>query len=448
MEHFLEILRSAQKVAEQAEVFWVSWQETPVDFEANKLKQIQHKESTGIALRIFRGGKIGFSAASGPHLALSLKRAGRGEGETLLDMAVETAQFGFPASFTFPSLRDYPEVNIFDPQVEKMPMEEMIELGTLTIAKVREYAPDILCDVRVTKGTGSVHIANSQGGEASYAKSFFSLNLEGILIQDTDMLFVGDSESSCCLPDKLDVVADRVIRQLELAKENAAISGVKLLPVIFTPRGVASAFLSPIEVAFNGKAVLEGASKLRDKMAEQVFDNGLSLWDDATIAYGIGSSPCDDEGMPSQCTALIKNGVVSNFLYDLQTAALAGTQSTGNGRRAGASFPKPAISCLVIDEGEVPFQSMVADMKEGLIVERLIGADQGNLLGGDFGGNVLLGYKVENGKVVGRVKDTMISGKIYQVLKQLLGVGSEARWVDGVLRTPHLYCSRLSVAAK
>jgi len=140
--------------------------------------------------------------------------------------------------------------------------------------------------------------------------------------------------------------------------------------------------------------------------------------------------------------------VVSNFLYDLQTAALAGTQSTGNGRRAGAGFPKPAISCLVIDEGEVPFQSMVADMKEGLIVERLIGADQGNLLGGDFGGNVLLGYKVENGKVVGRVKDTMISGNIYQVLKQLLGVGSEARWVDGGLRTPHLYCSRLSVAAK
>jgi len=437
VEHLLEILRSAQKVAEQAEVFWVSSRETPVDFEANKLKQIQNKESTSVALRIFRGGRLGFSAASG------LDRV-----ETLLDMAVETAQFGLPASFTFPSLKDYPEVSIFDPRVEKIPIEEMIELGNRLISKVREYAPDILCDVRVTKAIGSVHIVNSQGGEASYAKSFFSLSLEGILIQDTDMLFVGDSESSCCLPDKLDVVADRVIRQLELAKEHAAISGAKLLPVIFTPRGVASAFSSPIEAAFNGKAVFEGASKLKNKVGEQVFDNGLSLWDDATIAYGIGSAPCDDEGMPSERTVLIKNGVVSNFLYDLQTAALAGTESTGNGRRAGASFPKPAISCLVIGEGEVPFQSMVADMKEGLIVEQLIGADQGNLLGGDFGGNILLGYKVEDGEIVGRVKDTMISGNIYQVLKQLLGVGSEARWVDGVLWTPHLYCSRLSVAAK
>jgi PmbA protein len=448
MEYLLEILRSAQKVAEQAEVFWVSWQETPVDFEANKLKQIQNKESTSVALRISREGRIGFSATSGPHPYPLPSGRGLGEVETLLDMAVETAQFGLPASFTFPSSKDYPEVSIFDSRVEKISIEEIIELGNQLITKVREYAPDILCDVRVTKGTNSVHIINSQGGEASYAKSFFSLSLGGILIRDTDMLFVGDSESSCCLPDKLDVVADRVIKQLELAKESAAVSGAKLLPVIFTPRGVASAFLSPIEVAFNGKAVLEGASPLKNRLGEQVFDNGLSLWDDATIAYGIGSSPCDDEGMPSQCTALIKNGVVSNFLYDLQTAALAGTQSTGNGRRVGGSFPKPAISSLAIKEGEVPFQSMVEDMREGLIVEQLIGAEQGNLLAGDFGGNVLLGYKVENGRIIGRVKDTMISGNIYQVLASSLGVGSKARWVDGVLRTPALYCSCLSVTAK
>jgi len=87
-------------------------------------------------------------------------------------------------------------------------------------------------------------------------------------------------------------------------------------------------------------------------------------------------------------------------------------------------------------------------MKEGLIVEQLIGADQGNLIGGDFSGNVLLGYKVENGEVVGRIKDTMVSGNIYQVLKQSLGIGNKARWVDGILRTPALYCTCLSVASK
>lgn len=435
MEHLWELLHSTEKVAEQAEVFWTSPQETLVHFEANRLKQVQAKENSSVALRILRGGKLGFSVASG------LSDMG-----TLLDMAVETSQFGNPANFTFPSLRDYPEISTFDPQVEKMTVDEMVEYGNHLITIIRGYAADILCDVEVAKGISSTHIANSQKGEASYTKSFFGLSLEGVLIQDTDMLFIGDSESSCSLPDKPEVMAERAIRQLELAKGKAAVS-TKLLPVILTPRGVANAFLTPIALAFNGKTVLEGASPLQHSLGEQVFDNNLNLWDDATLAYRVGSCPCDDEGMPSQCTPLIERGVVSNFLYDLQTAALANTASTGNCRRIGGS-PKLAISSLVIEEGDISFEAMVENMTEGLVIEQLIGADQGNLLSGDFSGNVLLGYKVENGKIIGRVKDTMISGNIYQVLKQLLGIGNEARWIDGILRTPALYCPCLSVTAK
>ena len=453
MEYLLEILRSARKVAEQAEVFWVSSRETPVHFEANKLKQIQTKEDTSVTLRIFREGRIGFATANGPDGAgkkgspspnLSLR--GRGSLRDLIDMAVETSQFGLPANFQFPSSKDYPEVRIFDPGVEEIPMEQMVQIGKELIAKVTSYAPNILCDVEVTKGTSSIYMVNSQGGEASYDKSFFTLSLEGVLIEDTDMLFVGDSESSCRLFSGIDTLADRVIRQLEMAKEKATVSA-KLLPVVFTPHGVASALLTPIALAFSGKTVFEGASPLKDKLGEQVFDTGLTLWDDATIAYGVGSYPCDDEGVPSQRLPLITEGVVSNFLYDLQTAALAGARSTGSGRRMGGSSPKPAISSLVIDGGDVSFENMVEDMKEGLIVEQLIGADQGNVLSGDFGGNVLLGYKVERGGIVGRVKDTMISGNVYQVLRELLGVGREVRWVGGTLQTPPLYCPRVSVAA-
>jgi PmbA protein len=262
------------------------------------------------------------------------------------------------------------------------------------------------------------------------------------------MLFVGDSESSC-RPDfaGIDDLAGRVIWQLEMAKKKATVS-TKLLPIIFTPHGVASALLSPLVLAFDGKAVLEGASPLKNKLGEQVFDKKLSLWDDATVAYGVGSYPFDDEGVSSQRLPLVTNGVVANFLYDLQTAALAGTHSTGNGQRVGGGFPSPAISSLILGGGNVSFQAMVDDMKEGLIVEQVIGAEQGNLLGGDFGGNVLLGYKVENGEIVGRVKDTMIAGNVYQVLKELLGIGQEARWVGGILQTPPLYCSHVSVTTK
>jgi PmbA protein len=436
MEGLKEVLRSAQREAEQAEVFAVSSRAVPIQFEANELKQVQTKEKSSIALRIFREGRIGFATASGG-----------GGWEALVDMAVETSQFGGQANFQFPSSQDYAEVRIFDPKVEEVAMERMVEIGKELIGKIKGHTPDILCDVQVTRGTSSISLINSQGGDGRYNRSFFSLSLEGILVRDTDMLFVGDSESSCRLSDDINDLANKVIWQLEMAKRKAAVS-TKLLPIIFTPHGVASALLSPLLLAFNGKTVLDGASPLKDKMGEQVFDKKLSLWDDATVAYGVGSYPFDDEGVPGQRLPLVTNGLVANFLYDLQTAALAGTRSTGNGQRAGGSFPSPSISSLILGSGDVSFPAMVEDMKEGLIVEQVMGAEQGNLLGGDFGGNVLLGYKVENGEVVGRVKDTMIAGNVYQVLKELSGIGQEARWVGGILQTPPLYCSGVSVTTK
>ena len=91
MEHLEDVLRSARKEAEQAEVFSVSARAIPIQFEANELKQVQTKESSSTALRLFREGRIGFATASGG-----------GDVGALVDMAVETSQFGSPASFQFP----------------------------------------------------------------------------------------------------------------------------------------------------------------------------------------------------------------------------------------------------------------------------------------------------------------------------------------------------------
>ncbi|MFC2052047.1 metallopeptidase TldD-related protein, partial [Chloroflexota bacterium] len=198
----------------------------------------------------------------------------------------------------------------------------------------------------------------------------------------------------------------------------------------------------------NGKIVLEGASPVGNKLGQVVFDEKLCLYDDSTIAYRPGSHPCDDEGVSSQRTPLIEQGVVTGFLYDLQTAALTHTQSTGNGHRSRGGLPSPSPNAFIIAPGKTTFDEMVSDIKEGLVIEQLMGAGQGNVLGGDFSGNVLLGYKVENGKITGRVKDTMLSGNIYQLLKQIAAIGSEAKWVGGFLSTPPLYFPSVSVASK
>jgi PmbA protein len=431
-----DILARAKKVSDAAEVFSISSEETPVNFEANRLKSIQSKQSSSISLRIIKNGRLGYAAASGDI-----------DNIKLVNIAEETAQFGMSAKFDFPSDKSFPEVNIVDDDVTVVPVSEMIELGQKMIDPVLNSSPGILCDAGVSKDSMFVSISNSRGGQAEYRKTTFGLGVGGTLIRDTDMLFVGDMQVSCHPLRDTRPIIDIVLRQLELAK-NMAAAPTRSLPIIFTPEGIVSAFIPALMSAFNGKVVLEGASPVGKRLGEAVFDTRLSVFDDPTIPYAPHSRPCDDEGVPSQRTPLIENGVVRNFLYDLQTAGQAKVRSTASGSRGRGGIMSPSPSAFIINTGEATFEEMVQDIKEGLLIEQLMGAEQGNILGGDFSGNVLLGYKIENGRIVGRVKNTMVSGNIYQVLKDIVALGKEAKWVGGAICTPHLYCRSLSVASK
>jgi len=430
-----EILALAKKVAQEAEVYMVTSEETPVQFESNRLKGTQYKQSQTVALRIIKNGKTGYATST------SLENA-----RQLVKDAVATAEFGTKAEFQFPSAQNYPEVAIFDSAVKKVTLERMTQLGQELIARVTEYSPEILCEASVAKAKYELKIINSRGGQANFQQSVFGIGIEGQLIRGTDMLFVGDHDNSCHPILKTDELVRTTLRQLELAKRMAKVSS-KPMPVIFAPDGVISSLVLPLISAFNGKTVLEGASPIGDKLGETVFDKTLTISDDPTVPYRTGSRPCDDEAMPCQRTPLIQNGVVSNFLYDLQTAAKAKKKSSGNGHRQGG-LPTPSPHAFVVSPGKTGFDEMVKGIDEGLIVEQLLGAGQGNTLGGDFSGNILLGFKIEKGEIVGRIKDTMISGNVYQLLKNITAIGNDSKWAGGFLLTPSICCSNVSVASR
>jgi len=430
-----ELLALARKVSEASEVYVVSSEETPVRFEANRLKSVQSRESVVVALRLIKNGRTGYAVSTGLD-----NRQG------LLKSSVDTAEFGIEAKFEFPGFQKYPAVRVHDKVVLSVPIEDMIKLGELMIERVRRHNPDILCSGSVVKSLYRVKIMNSSGGKADYELTSFGVGLEGTLVRGTDMLFVGDYESSCH-PIDIESVVATVKRQLEWAKNQAEIE-TKTMPVIFTSDGVASTLLAPLMSAFNGKTVLQGASPLCGRVGEVVFDKKLTLYDDTTIPYRPGSRPCDDEGVPSQKTPLVLGGKVMGFLYDLQTAALAKTKSTGNGERGRGSLPQPSPGAFIISEGKTSLAEMIRDIKEGILIENVMGAEMGNILCGDFSGNVLLGYRIEKGEIAGRVKDTMVFGNVYELLKDIAGIGSDGKWVASSLFTPSIYCPKLSVATK
>ena len=219
------------------------------------------------------------------------------------------------------------------------------------------------------------------------------------------------------------------------------------MPVLFTSKGVAMTLVAPLRMALSGRMVVQGASPLGDKVGQIVADERFGLSDDGLLAWAPGSGACDHEGVPCRRTPLIDSGRVAGFYFDLQTAGQAGVESTANGFRSLESLPSPSPTSLVVAPGDASLEDMVGSMGEGILVDQTMGAWSGNLISGDFSGNVHLGWKVERGKVVGRVKDTMVAGNIFRALSRLEAIGREAEWAGDVL-TPALAFKSLSVAAK
>ncbi len=434
------LLYAAASKFDQAEVYRVELESHPVSFESNKLKEIMRHDTSGVALRVIDDGRIGFTSTTD---------AGR-ENE-LVDRAASLAPFGSEASFEFPAPSEYPTVDIVDPAIPQVSQQSMISTGQMLIEQLLDEWPALLCDVRIGWATGRRRIMNSAGIDVEYDQTSYYCSLGAQLIRGTDMLNVwaGYGSSHLFGRDELERLLQTVRRSLRWSKETAvATANTGDLPVIFTPRGVGATLLHPLLSGFNGKNVANGSSPLGERWGEKIVDDRISIFDDPLIPGASGSRPFDDEGVASRKYGLIENGIAGGPLLDLQTAGQLGKTSTGAAGRGLASTPSPSSSVIDITSGETHFEDMIAGAKKGLVIEELLGAGQGNELGGDFRANVSLGYKIENGEIVGRVKDTMISGNVYNVLSQVEHVGDSSDWVFGSMRSPAIQCLGVEVAAK
>ena len=432
---FNQLLNEALKNCDQAEIFWVANEETPVSFEANRLKSVDTRQSSGAGMRIIKQGKIGASSTTN-----------RSNLDELVSRALEIVPYGPDSPILLPGPRDYLDTKIHDVGTVRLTTEEIIHVGSSLIAELKDLWPDVQWDARLSRSVSEVKLTNSQGFQGEYQKTVFGLGIEGTLVRDTDMLFVWESQTGCGPRIDTDEIRDNLNNRIRWA-DRVASPPKGDVPVIFTPKGVAGLLIGPLLSGFNGRNIAQGSSPLIGQIHSKLFDHRLTITDDPTCAFIPGSRPFDDEGVLARPTLLIDRGTVGNFLFDLQTALQAGCDSTGSAHRSISGSPGPGTSVVIIDPGDSSFEEIVSKQENALIVESFLGAGQGNILAGDFSANVLLGYRVANGEIVGRVKNTMISGNVYRILADLVSLGSDSRWVGGGLRTPSIVVSGVSIAS-
>ncbi len=430
-------LAYARSRTSATEVMISQAESTPVSFEAEKLKEIQTRQSWGLGIRVIVDGRMGVSSTNDPAGA-----------ERLVERAIELALYGPESALTLPEASaSAPAVETYDPAIEQVATEEMIDAGHRLIDGAKPLEPEALYGANLSRSVSRFAFLNSSGVSFGHTRSGFGMSVSGTLIRGTDMLFVGEGDRGCSPDWDVERHIDGLSRQLEWGQEIAP-APFGRMPVLFMPRAVAAVLLSPFLAGINGKTVLQGSSPLGGRIGDQVFDRRLSIIDDPTLPLKPSSRSRDDEGVPSRRQYLVENGVLRAILYDLQTAAKAGTQPTGSASRMLGAMPGAATTHLTIAPGQASFDDMLRTMNDGIIVERLIGMGQGNVLGGDAGGNILLGYRVQGGEITGRVKDTMLHCNIYDILHNVMAIGAEPTEIGGSLLAPPILCDGVSIAPK
>ncbi|AHJ26957.1 TldD/PmbA family protein [Nodularia spumigena CS-584] len=412
--------------AEAAEVYQSRSLSRPVFFEANRLKQLETSQSEGTALRLWRNGRPGVTVAYGSVAA-----------QTMVERALALSQLNQPepVELVQNSQPSYPDIG------STVPLQLLVNWGKEAIALIRDVYPDVLCSSDWECDVETTRLVNSQGLDCYYTDTTLNCYMSAEWVRGDDFLSVADGQTQRDIlhPEKL---AHQILQRLDWAKGNVPppTGGV---PVLFTSKA-ADMLWGTAQAALNGKRILEVASPWVERLGKPVMSSSLTLYQDPQA--GPYSCPFDDEGTPTKPVVFIQDGILQNFYCDRTTGKQLGINTTGNGFRPSfGSYPSPGLFNFLIQPGSASLQDLIEQMDDGLIVDQMLGG--GNGISGDFSINVDLGYRVKNGQIIGRVKDTMVAGNVYTVLKQLVALGSDADW-NGSCYTPSLIVEGLSTTGR
>lgn len=183
-----------------------------------------------------------------------------------------------------------------------------------------------------------------------------------------------------------------------------------------------------LEGDFNRKKT----SAFSELMHQQIAAKGITVVDDGTLPDRRGSLNVDDEGTTTQCTVLIEDGILKNYMQDRMNARLMNTQSTGNGRRESYAFPPfPRMTNTYMRNGEHAHDEIIQSVKKGLYAVNF-GGGQVDISSGQFVFSAVEAYMIEDGRITAPVKGATLIGSGPDVLKNVTMIGNDSALDTGI----------------
>jgi len=168
-----------------------------------------------------------------------------------------------------------------------------------------------------------------------------------------------------------------------------------------------------------------GSSVLEGKLNSAIGPETISITDDPTLEHHIGSYEYDSEGTRARKRELVRDGVLTEFLHDLDTAARLKMEPNGAARAMSFMYPPiPRMSNTFMEPGDWDLDELIQDTKHGVLMCNL-NYGYADSTKGQFMFQAPYGYQIQNGERIKMVRDASIAGLITDILWKIDGVSSD-----------------------
>jgi len=435
--------RAKKRGASAADAFIREDETFSVTVRHGEVERLKEAVSKNLRLRVFVGNRTATSQTSDLSPGVVQKLV-----DETLEMARLTSEdpsSGLPEEAV--SAKDIPDLRLADPSWDNIKPEQRIDLAR------RAEAAALAADPAITNSSGGSFeyersrtiLANTQGflggyeTTGAYLVSMPIAESNGAMQQDY-WLSVSRHRDKLDSPEEVGrIAAQRVLRRLGARKVKTC-----EVPIVFDPL-TAQTLLKHVFDAVSGDAIYRKRSFLVGQIGQQVAGEKVTIVDDARMPGGLGSSPFDDEGVGTQITPVIEDGVLQNYLHSAYTARKLKARPTGNGSRTGAGSIHVGPTNFYMKPGTIPPEEIISSVRSGLYVVELIGFGV-NTVNGDYSRGAT-GVWIENGKFTYPVHEVTIAGNLLHMLRGIEMIGNDIAFM-GAVAAPTLKICNMTLSGE
>jgi TldD protein len=417
--------------AEYAEVRAQRLFKTVLTVKEGRVEAVEQGIENGAALRVLVGGAWGFASV------------GAFDTETLVDAISNACKMAKVASSSLKTPIKLVDVKTVEDKIvmkprknpAEVPIEDKINTTSSLNSTVLGYDKRVKsCTIDYLDMTGTTYFLNNEGTYVEQDKLYVWLGVSATALQADVLTSSREAVGSTAGYEVFDVETPEIVgeraakRAVEQLKAKSPKGGA--FPVVLGPNVVGTFVHEAFGHLAEADLTLSG-SVLAGKLGKKIASGVVTLYDDGTINGAFGSFKYDDEGILSERTPLVKDGVVAGLMHNRETAHKFAARPTGNARAKDFRVePLIRMRNTIMEPKDYSFEELVETVRLGYYFNRFRGGEAN--LDGTFQVGTQEAYEIAQGEVGEPVRNVSISGNTLETLLKVDAVGKDFELWPGI----------------